>query len=140
MGQSGQCRHKRLKLIKHLVIQPFFTRQRTFLGAQGLVFKGLEFRGHETLGVFQSLAAAVVSGHFVKLALADFNKKTMNLVVLHPQIGNAGACLFAGFHLKQKAVAVGLDGAKFVKLCIKTIGNHTTITHSSGRLVSDGTF
>ena len=70
------------------------------MGAQGFVFKGFEFWGDKAFGVFEGLAAAVVVGHFAGLALGDFNKKAVNLVELHPQIGNAGALALPGFQIQ----------------------------------------
>ena len=77
-----------------------FAGQRTLLRTQSFVFEGFEFGGDETLGIFQRLAAAVVVGHLVHLALGDFDEKTMHFVELHAQIGNASARLFAHFQVK----------------------------------------
>ena len=133
-GQAGQPGDEGLQLVQHLLIEPLFTGQGPFLGAQGLVFKGLEFGGDETLGILERLAAAVVVGHFVDLPLGDLNEEAVHFVELHPQVGNAGAGFFAHFQVEQKTVAVGLDGAQLVQVGIKAAGDHAAVSHQGGGL------
>jgi hypothetical protein len=103
------------------LVEPLLAGQRALLRAQGLVFKGLELGRDEALGVLQRLAAAVVVGHLVELALRDLDVEAVHLVELHPQVGNAGARAFAGFQVEQEAVAVGLDGAQFVQFGVEAV-------------------
>ncbi len=124
--------------VQHLLVQPFFAGQGALLGAQGLVFKGLEFGGDEALGVLEGLAAAVVVGHLVGLALRDLNVEAVHLVELHAQVGDAGAGAFAHFEVEQKAVAVVLDGAQFVELGIEAGGDHAAFAHQAGGLAVNG--
>ena len=105
---------------------------------QRLVLKGFELWRDEALGVFERLAAPVVVGHLVDLALGDFDKEAVHPVVLHPQVGNAGAGFFAALQAQQKAVAVGLDGAQLVQLGVKAVGNHAAVAHQRGWLGRDG--
>ena len=132
--QLGQCRHMRLQRVQHLLVQPFFACQRAFVGRQGLVFKGFQFRRGEALGVFQRLAAAVVGGHFAGLALRHLYIEAMHFVELHAQVADAGAGFFARFQIQQKAVAVGLDGAQRVQLGIKARRNDAAVAHQGRRL------
>ncbi len=81
-----QRRHMGLQLIEQLLVQVLLARQRPLLGAQRLVFKGLEFGRDEALGVLERLAAPVVGRHLVGLALRDLDVKAMHLVELHAQI------------------------------------------------------
>ena len=118
-----------LQGVKHLFKQPFLAGQGALLGAQGFVFKGLEFGGDKALGVFQGLAAAVVVGHFAGLALGDFDKKAVHFVELHTQIGNAGARAFTCFEVEQKSVAVCLNGAQLIQIGVKAAGDHAAVTH-----------
>ena len=129
LGQAHQGRHKGLQGVEQLLVQPLFPRQSALLGAQGFVFKGFEFGGDEALGVFQGLAASVVAGHFVQLALGDLDEKTMHLVELHAQVGNAAAGAFAGFQVEQEAIAIGLNGAQLVQLGVVAMGNHAAVAH-----------
>ena len=105
---------------------------------QRLVLKGFELGRDEALGVFECLAAPVVVGHLVDLALGDLDEKAVHLVVLHPQVGNAGAGFFAALQVQQKAVAVGLDGAQLVQLGVKAVGDHPAVAHQCSRLRRDG--
>ena len=136
--QAGKRRNIGLQGVQYLLKQPLFAGQGALLGAQGFVFKGFEFGGDKALGVFQGLAAAVVLGHFAGLTLGHFNIEAVDLVELHAQIGNAGACALAGFQVQQKGVAVGLDGAQLVEFGVKTAGNHAAITHQRGGLWGNG--
>jgi hypothetical protein len=104
--QLGQRGHMGLQLVQHLFVQPLLARQGALLRAQGLVFKGLELGRDEALGVFQRLAAAVVVGHLVHLALRHLDVEAVHLVELHAQVGNAGAGALARFQVQQKRVAV----------------------------------
>ena len=92
--QPGQCGHMWLQGVQQLLIKPLLARQGTLLGAQGFVFKGFELGGDETLGIFERLSAPVVLWHLVELTLRHLNEKPVHPVELHPQIGNAGTCLF----------------------------------------------
>ena len=62
----------------------------------------------------------------------------MNLVVLHPQIGDAGARALALFQLHEKAAAVGVDGAEFVEFGIEIGRDHTAIAQIQRRFGRDG--
>ena len=132
--QTGQRGHKGLQLIEQLFKQKLLSRQRALLCAQGFVFKGFELGCNKALGVFEGLAAPVVVGHFAALALADFDIKTMHFVELHAQIRNAGACAFAHFQVQQKRIAIGLDGAQFVQVCVIAVGDHAAVAHHGSRL------
>jgi len=121
-----------LQVVQQLFKQPFLARQRPLLGGQGLVLEGLELGGDEALGVFEGLSAAVVVGHTVELTLGDLDVKTVHLVELHPQVGDAGAGPFTAFKLQQKAVAVVLNGTQLIELRVKPVGHHTAVTHQGG--------
>ena len=118
LRQLGEHLNVVLQLVEQKLVQIFFTRQCTLLCRQGFVFERFELGCDETLCVFQSLPASVVVWHFVNLTLRHFDVKAMHLVELDTQIGNARACFFTGFQFEQKVVAIGLNGAKFVQLCI----------------------
>ena len=134
LGQAHQGGHKGLQGVEQLLVQPFFPRQGALLGAQGFVFKRFQLGGDEALGVFQGLAAPVVAGHFVQLALGDLDEKAMHLVELHAQVGNAAAGAFAGFQIEQEAIAIGLDGAQLVQIGVVAMGDHTAVAHQSRRV------
>ncbi|MNV38268.1 hypothetical protein D3C71_1298140 [compost metagenome] len=72
------------------------------------------------------------------MAAGDLDIKTMHLVELHAQVGDAGAGFLAGLQVQQKAVAIGLDGPQLVQLGVKAVGNHAPITHQGGGLGRDG--
>ena len=134
-GHAGEGGHEGLQLVQQLLVQPFFPGQCPLLRAQGFVFKGLELGRDETLGVFKRLAAAVIVWHFVDLALRDLDVKAMHLVVLHAQIGNAGAGFLALFQGQQKVVAVNLDGPQLVQLGIQARGDHAAIADQRSGLL-----
>ena len=58
----------------------------------------------------------------------------MHLVVLHAQIGNAGARLFPRLNVEQKGVCVALDRAKLIEIGVKSARNHATIAQQGGGL------
>jgi hypothetical protein len=120
------------------LVEPLLARQGALLRAQGLVFKGLQLGRDEALGVLERLAAAVVVGHLVDLALRDFDVEAVHLVELHAQVGNAGAGALAGFQVEQEAVAVGLDGAQLVQLGVKAVVDDATVAHQRGRFGQQG--
>ena len=99
LGQAGEGGHELLQGVEQLFKQKLFAGQGALLGAERFVFKGFELGRDEALGVLQGLTARVVGRHFVDLALRDFDVKTMHLVELHTQVGNAGALAFAGLEL-----------------------------------------
>jgi len=133
--QPAQGRNEILQLVEQLLVQPLFPRQCPFLRRQGLVFKRLEFGRDVALGIFQRLAAAVVGGHLVELALRDLDVKTMHLVELHTQVGNAGAGFFAAFELQQKTVAIGLDGAQLVEFGVTAVVDDAAVANQRGRFI-----
>ena len=137
-GHAGELGDEGLQMVQHLLKEPLFARQCPLLRAEGFVFKGFEFRGNESLGVFECLAAAVVVGHLVGLPGGDFNVKTVHPVELHPQVGDTGAGLFAHLQVQQKRVAVGLDATQFVQIGVKAVGNHATIAHQRGWFWGNG--
>ena len=134
-GQAAQRRNELLQLVEQLFVEKLLPRQRPLLCRQCLVFKSLQLGRDVALGVFQSLAAAVVSGHLVELALRDFNIKTMYLVELHAQVGNAGAQLFAAFQVQQKRIAVGLNAAQLVQISIAAVVDDAAIANQRSGLV-----
>ena len=98
-GDFGQGPDMGLQAVQQLLVEPFLAGQGPLLSAQCLVFKGLELGRDEAFGVFQGLTPPVVGRYFVELALRHLDEKTVHLVVLHSQIGNAGACPFTGFQI-----------------------------------------
>ena len=137
-SEQAQGRDLQLQGIEHLLEQELFTGQRAFLRRQCLVFEGLQFGRDVALGVLQRLAALVVGGDFVDLALSDLDIKTVHAVELHAQIGNAGAGALTRFQIDQEAVAVVLDRAQLVELSVKTGRDHAAVAQHDGRLVLDG--
>jgi hypothetical protein len=127
-----------LQLVEQLLIQIFFARQGALLGAERLVFEGLEFGGDEALGVFQGLAAAVIVGHLVELALRYLDEKTVYAVELDAQVAYAGARFLVGFEVQKKAVAVVLDGAQLIQVGVKPCGDDTAVAHQRRGLGGDG--
>ncbi len=139
LRQPGELGDVGLKLVKHLLVQPFFAGQGALVGRQGLVFKGFQLGRDEALGVFQRLAAAVIFGHLVEVAAGHFNIEAVHLVELHAQIRNAGARLLARFQVEQEGVAIGLDGAQLVQFGIEAAGDHAAVAHQRGGFFGNGT-
>ncbi|CPK13785.1 Uncharacterised protein [Bordetella pertussis] len=93
----GQGPHILRQRVEQLLVQPFFAGQRTVLRRQDAVFPGLEFRRDVALGVLEGLAAPVVLGHLVGLALGDFDVEAVHAVELDAQVADAGAFAFPRF-------------------------------------------
>ena len=134
-GQPREGGHVRLQLVEHLLVEPFLPGQGALLRTERLVFKRLELGREETLGVLQRLAPPVVGRYLVELALRHLDVEPVDLVELHPQVGDAGAGAFAGFQVEQKAVAVVLDGAQLVQLGVEAGGDHAALAHQRGGFV-----
>ena len=115
LRQFGEGLNVGLQLVEQNFVKVFFAGQSTLLRRQGFVFKGFELRRDKTLGIFQSLTAAVVVWYFVDLTLRDFNVEAVHPVELNFQIGNASPRFFTRFQLKQEVVAIGLNGTQFVQ-------------------------
>ena len=130
--QLRQARYEDLQLIEQFLKQILFPGQGALLGAQGLVFKSFQLRCDEAFCVLQRLAAPVVGGHLVKLALCDLDEKAVHLVVLHAQIGNAGAGPFARLDVQQKGVGVALNRAQLIEFSVKPAGDHAAVAQQRG--------
>ena len=70
--------------------------------------------------------------------MRDLDIKAVDLVELHPQIGNAGAVAFPRFQVQQKRVAVGLNRPQFVQIRVKSISDHAAVAHQGCRFCGDG--
>src|SRR5665811_2598984 len=67
------------------------------------------------------------------MCIRDSDEEAVHLVELHAQVGDAGAGFFTPLQVKQKTIAIGLNGAQFVQLGVKTAGDH-----AAAALVRDG--
>ena len=130
--QLRQARYEGLQLIEQFLKQILFPGQGALLRAQRLVFKGLQLGRDEAFCVLQRLAAPVVSGHLVKLTLRDLDEKAVHLVVLHAQIGNAGARLFTRLDVQQKGVGVALNRAQLIQFGVKPVGYDAAVAQQRG--------
>ena len=132
--QLRQSWHEDLQLIQQLLKQELFSCQGALLCAQRFVLKGFQLGRDEALCVLQGLAASVISGHLVKLALGDLDEEAVHLVVLNAQIGNARARFFTRLDVEQKGIGVALDGAQFIEIGVKSACDHTAIAQQRGWL------
>jgi hypothetical protein len=62
----------------------------------------------------------------------------VHLVELHPQVGDAGAGLLAGFQIEQETVAVVLDGAQLVELRVQPGCDDAAVANQGRGLIEDG--
>ena len=106
VGNFLQPADMRRELVQQLFIEEFLPRQRALLCGQCLVLECLEFGSDVAFCVLQRLAAAVIFRNFISLAVRDFDIETVNLVVLDPKVGNAGACALARFEVQQELARV----------------------------------
>ncbi len=122
-GDDLQRRHGRQQFVENDFVEQFFAGQRPFLRRQRLVLESLEFGRDVTLGILQSLAAAVIVGNLVGIGVGDFNIEAMHLVVFDLEAVDAAALALAGFHVDQVGTAVVVQRAQFVEIGIETGGN-----------------
>src|SRR5665811_45056 len=66
------------------------------------------------------------------MCIRDSDEEAVHLVELHAQVGDAGAGFFTPLQVKQKTIAIGLNGAQFVQLGVKTAGDHAAVAHQRG--------
>ena len=123
---------------QQLLIQTLFQGQRLAGGRQGLVLEFLQLRGNKALGILQGLAALVIHRRIIGLSPGQLDVIAVDLVVLHPQGGEAGALTLAGFNVHQHLTGVLADGAQLVQFLAVSGGNHAAIADQHGRVLDDG--
>ena len=72
--------------------------------------------------------------------MRDLDVKAMHLVVLDPQVGDAGAFALARFEVDQELAGVFRQSAQFVEFGIEAARDHAAVAHQRGRLRGDRTF
>jgi len=138
LRRQSQSRQMPLQLLQYALKQGFFQRERALLRRKRLVFKGLEFRRNETLGVFHGLAATVIVGHLIQIRIGDFDKEASHSVVLNAQIGNAGALALARFHFDQELAAVVLNTTQLIQIRREAVSDYPAFAQYHGRFGQDG--
>ena len=129
-----------LQRVDQLLVQQLLAGERAVLRRERLVFEGLQLGRDESLGVFQRLAALVVGRHFARLTLRHLDVEAVNLVELHPQVGDAGARALARLEVDQVGIAIGADAAQLVEVGIEAGRDDTAVAQQHGGLVRDRGF
>ena len=134
VGAVKQRRHLRRQIGQQRVVQLALAVAGALLRRQRLVLEAFQLGRDEALGVLQRLAAPVVIGHLVELALGDLDVEAVHAVVLDAQVGDAGALALAFFEIEQEGAGVVAQRAQLVELGIEAGGNHIAITRRECRL------
>ena len=96
--------------------QPVLEGADALFGAGEALLELLEFLGDVPLGVHQGLAAHIVPGDAVAVALPDLDGVAEDLVVADPQRGDAGARPLPALQVADRRAAVEPQPAQFVQL------------------------
>ena len=134
-GDALQVADVRRQADQQLFVQLLFAHQGLVLGRQRLVLEGLQFRRDVALGVLERLAAAVVVGHLVGLAVGDLDIEAVHLVVLDAQVGDPGAGALARLQVDQELARVLRQGAQLVEFGVEAACEHAAVAHHGARLL-----
>ncbi len=128
--QVGDVRGERGQ---QFLVKAFFQRQRAIVGGKRLVLEVFKFRRDVAFGAFQSLAAAIVVRHLVRVGVGDLDEEAMHLVVFDLEAGDAGARFLAGLEIEQELPAIGLDRAQLVEFAIEAGGDGAAVPQQRRR-------
>ena len=137
-GDFLQACEVRVQILEERVVERLLARECPLARGQRLVLERLEFRGDEALRVLHRLAALVLDGDLVELALGHLDEEAVHAVEFHAQVGDASAIALPLFHGEQERAAIVLDHAQLVQLRVAAVADHSALANDRRGLVLEG--
>src|SRR5262249_46666969 len=101
-GHFLQCRDRRCEIGEQLLVEHLFTRERTLLCRERLVFERLELGRDVALGILERLAATIIVRNSGRMRMTDFDVEAMHTIEFDLETGDAGALALSYFQGQQK--------------------------------------